>query len=102
MVQENYMVINTNDYIQQYRNNVNQKFNVRIYAENQFAPGQMVFRDFNITLTEEEDMNVYKISRDQDLPFTHTYGDNHFSRTINYFFSGPNKEFGLISEEGLR
>lgn len=96
------MVINTNDYIEQYRINVNQTFNVKIHAVNQFAPGQKVFRDFNITLTELDDMNVYKISRDQDLPFTHTYGDNHFSRTINYMFSGPNKDFGLISEEGLR
>jgi hypothetical protein len=102
LIQEDNLIINTNDYKEQYQRHLNNSYQITVNATNQFILGKEVTRTFNITLTDWNDMETYVIGRDKESPFAHTYGDRYYSRPIGQFFSGPNKNFGLKSEEGLR
>ena len=96
------MIINTNNYKEQYQRHINNSYQITVNATNQFILGKEVTRTFNITLTDWNDMETYVIGRDKEFPFAHTYGDRYYQRPIDQLFSGPNKNFGLKSEGGLR
>jgi len=76
---------------------------VIVMVENEFSPHGVTRLSFNIWFTEMKDMNTYLIALENSTTFNHAYGDVAFQRIVDHYYSGPNKQFGIVPlQEELR
>lgn len=91
-----YLIVDTNTYRNNFLTLRNKTFEITINAINEFSFSNNTILKLNATFTEMEDMNTYLIATRDSSNFTHAYGDSYFERNIEKYYSGPNKQFGVL------
>lgn len=93
-VHQNYLVVDTHQYKDEFMGLVNRTFELNVIAKNEVTDEAALC--FNIQFTMLNDMNIYLVTLDQYSALDHAYGDSYFSHTLDPLYSGPNKHFGIL------
>lgn len=101
-INQNQLVVDTNKYIDLYRERVNNTYKVIIQAVDQYRNEVPISMDFKVTFSDPMDMSTYFISPQKSLNLTFVYGDTSFKEVLNNYYSGPDKRFGLMTKQTLR
>jgi len=89
------LVIDSKTFSAEYRQYINQTFQMNVTAYNVESKDRALSTIFNITFADRNDMNTYFIGRLDYYYVGYSYGDPSFSEEISNYYMGPDLKFNL-------
>ena len=102
-ISHNQLIINTHKYKKAFNARVNNTYRLTVSAKTEFDHEILIrTQTFKIHFSPNDDMSTYLVSHQPRLKTSYFYGDSQFQSLVNNFYSGPNKYFGLSTNDTLR
>jgi hypothetical protein len=101
-IHQNQLVVDSHEYIDLYRERVNNTYKVFIEAIDEYKSQTPVSLEFKVTFSDLMDMSTYFVSPQKKLNLTFVYGDQSFKEILDPYYSGPDKRFGIETKQFLR